>query len=142
MADRVFLLAVAKLREEYPIYLGILLEYKDFQEEYKTELNSRKNENLDEEFSFNLLFKKNQIVFAAILLFNDKLNTLEVISFGVGTKFLNTDDDDKVKDMHAEALSQKGLVKYFEENSLSESESLHMYVSSAPYGNSGKTNLW
>ena len=59
-----------------------------------------------------------------------------MISFGVGTKFLNTDDDDKVKDMHAEALSQKGLVKYLEENSLSESETLHMYVSSAPCGNS------
>ena len=85
-----------------------------------------------------------QTVLAGIVAVNYKECTARCLSLGVGTKFVQPEilqktanKDNLVRDCHAEILSKRGFKKWLiEGNRLSPDESLALYTSSAPCGDS------
>ena len=127
-ADRIFEVSLDKLKDLSPKFL-----------KEKTLVVEEKSK----EKAFEELFRNSQTVFGAILKFDAKKDDLKVISLGVGTKFLTSakGDDSRVPDLHAEALCQLGFVRHLYANQEKDGQiegnvTYHMYVSTAPCGNS------
>lgn len=108
-----------------------------------------------EEYLLRRSFQHRQTVLASILALRE--NELFVVSFGVGTKFLKeAKSKDAVRDLHAEILARRGLLRFLHEDllrcwkgettvlverckdnwcKLRDDISLHLYTSSVPCGN-------
>ena len=71
-----------------------------------------------------------------ICCFVKETENLEVIACGAGTKSIPKKDYNEyaLKDMHAEVLAHRALIRYLIKSPLKQSDKLHMFITRTPCG--------